>query len=391
LNFACENCQRRYTIPDEKVRDRAVRIRCKACQHLMSVGPLPQEAEAFVPAEEEDSTRMVSLDTLEQLRAQTKSPTPAAAGNPWDEEPTRAASAVEAALWFVSSGGKQVGPFASEELRLKLRSGEIQPKNFVWKKGMGDWKRLSELPELAGLLERSAPPVPSVPRFVPPPVSGAHRAQPAAAPADSLFGSAEDLDGRQDFDAPAASPGPQRDLDARDLFADLELSKVVRAPPGLADVQDEPDLPQQQVDDEHGSYGGVPEDEEEPAPAPAPKKGKAAKTPAQPTHRATFAMSAQRPRSVWKGLLATLLVLIALAAGLATAVHERLIPIPVPPEIQSAIDEHWPVPARTQAPAPVTPPASRSGASVPPSAPPAEPGPAAGQPAPPAPSAKEGR
>lgn len=389
MNFACENCQRRYTIADEKVRDRPVRIRCKACQHLMSVGPLPAP-EPYEEAEKEDATRMVSLESLEVLRVQTLSPTAAAAApaaNPWEDEPTRAApSGEDGALWFVSSGGKQLGPFATAELVAKLRSGAVQTKNFVWKKGMTDWKRAADLPELALLLEEPAAP----PRFVPPPVAAPRVAPNPVADDGGLFGAPGDL-GLEDV-SPAASP--QRDLDARDLFADLELSRVVQAPAGLQ--MDEPYSPEQHGDGqeelpaaatgEHYSDHGQDEQAEEPR-APAARS-----TDVRPAHRGTFAMSAGNPGSVWKSLFAFLLVLIALAAGLATAVHERL--IEVPPEIQEPIDRHWPVPARTQAPPRAQPPPAASGtAPASPAAPaPAAPvPPAAAEEAAPAPSAAEGR
>ncbi|MDQ3263276.1 MAG: zinc-ribbon domain-containing protein [Myxococcota bacterium] len=386
MNFACENCQRRYTIADEKVRDRPVRIRCKACQHLMSVGPLPApEPQAYEEEEKEDATRMVSLESLEVLRVQTMSPAvaapaPAPAANPWEDEPTRAApSGEDGALWFVSSGGKQLGPFATAELVAKLRSGAVQARNFVWKKGMTDWKRASDLPELAGLLEEPA----AAARFVPPPVAGSIRSAPTQAADDGgLFGTPGDLGQGLDYDSPAASP--QRDLDARDLFADLELSRVVQAPaglqmddpysPGQHGSEQEHEEPQASATGEH--FSDPRQDEEEDAPRPSAARS----TDVRPAHRGTFAMSAGTPGSVWKSLLAFLLVLIALAAGLATAIHERL--IEVPPEIQEPIDQHWPVPARTQAPAPVRPPPV---APMAPAAPPAQP---AAAPAPAAPDGK---
>ncbi|MET0403105.1 MAG: zinc-ribbon domain-containing protein, partial [Cystobacter sp.] len=36
LNFSCNQCQRRYSIADEKVRGKTVKIRCKNCQYVIS-------------------------------------------------------------------------------------------------------------------------------------------------------------------------------------------------------------------------------------------------------------------------------------------------------------------------------------------------------------------
>lgn len=366
LNFSCENCQRRYTIADEKVRDRAVRIRCKACQHLMSVGPLAPEPAPV--AAEEDRTRMVSVDALEKLRAQTKAPpAKAASDNPWEDEPTRAAPPAEAGtLWFVSSGGKQLGPFATPALVEKVHGGEIQPRNFMWKKGMTDWKRGVDIPELTVLFETDVSDPSRVPPLAAPfvPAEGFDLSPNGDAPQaerDPQYDAPYDDGGGSDFADPLDSPtgplqsvpqarGPVQDLDAGALFSDLELSKVVRAP-DLSDLR-------------HPAVQSVPEPEDEPSEPSEP-------TPARPAHRepppqsrptrpvatasrATVAMSANTSGGgVFRKLLATVLLLLALVAGAGFLVHERIVEVPA--EIQAQVDAYWPVPHRVTSSAPPVP------------------------------------
>ena len=182
MNFSCDQCGRKYSIADERVGD-GVKIRCKHCQHVILVQPPPE-----FPAEE--STRMVSLEELERggvagpqpvvppgMRPvaagarpvprgasgakgqRTVAPAPlldgpdvasAGASSPWEGEATRAVVAPDPnAQWFAMVKGKQVGPFDMRGLSGKVRSGEIGLKTFVWREGMGDWKRAEELPELA--------------------------------------------------------------------------------------------------------------------------------------------------------------------------------------------------------------------------------------------------
>src|SRR5690242_19016850 len=61
VNFTCNKCQRRYSIADEKVRGRTVKIRCKNCRNVVSVQG---------PADEERTT-MMSFAEMQQLRAET--------------------------------------------------------------------------------------------------------------------------------------------------------------------------------------------------------------------------------------------------------------------------------------------------------------------------------
>ncbi|WP_224366765.1 AgmX/PglI C-terminal domain-containing protein [Hyalangium versicolor] len=182
MNFSCDKCQRRYSIADEKVRGKTVKIRCKNCQNVISVqGP---------PAEMEESTRVVSLADVERIREQERalsaaSSAPAAAtgGNPWEEEPTRAAPPRPAAApWFVMVKSKQEGPLDEAGLRALADSGAINPRSFFWQQGMADWKRGADLAELAGVFAAPAAPEPApAPPVAPEPATVAARGQRGAA------------------------------------------------------------------------------------------------------------------------------------------------------------------------------------------------------------------
>jgi len=180
LNFSCDKCGRKYSLADERVGDKGVKIRCKHCQNLIVVKPPPE-----VGAEE--STRMVSLAELQRggvagAAAAKPVPTPSrvsggapakgggggksqrtevgappeppsstgAAASPWEGEATRAVVAPDPnAQWFAMVKGQQVGPFDLRGLSGKMKQGEVGLKTFVWREGMDDWKRAEELPELA--------------------------------------------------------------------------------------------------------------------------------------------------------------------------------------------------------------------------------------------------
>ncbi len=72
-------------------------------------------------------------------------------------------------MWYYAVGGVRQGPVTLEEVRERLAAGALGPEDRVWEPSFGpQWRRVSEVPELAG-----PPPVgagPAVPPPVPPPV-----------------------------------------------------------------------------------------------------------------------------------------------------------------------------------------------------------------------------
>ncbi|EPX63123.1 hypothetical protein D187_006533 [Cystobacter fuscus DSM 2262] len=171
MNFSCNKCERRYSIADDKVRGKTVKVRCKNCQNVISVeGP---------PAEMEESTRVVSLADVERLReqdrtlaeeeaAQAQAQAQAVSATSWEDEPTRAMPVGDAAApWFVMVKGKQEGPLEDGALREMVAQGTVTARSYFWQQGMADWKRGQDLPALEGLFLPEEPPPPAEP--IPPP------------------------------------------------------------------------------------------------------------------------------------------------------------------------------------------------------------------------------
>lgn len=132
MNVTCENCQRRYVVPDEKLGPR-VRLRCKNCQHVIEVSAAPPP------------------------------PPPAPAANPWEEEATRATPALDRqARWFAMVRGQQLGPLELAGLEAQVRAGEVTLATFLWREGMPEWRKAEAIPELlpvfAGPRNKVVPP-----------------------------------------------------------------------------------------------------------------------------------------------------------------------------------------------------------------------------------------
>ena len=79
--------------------------------------------------------------------------TPAAGGAP-PPLPTQ-----QAVAFFAGIGGQQAGPFDLPTLQQKLQAGEITGDTLVWRQGMAQWTKASEVPELASLFQ-APPPMP---------------------------------------------------------------------------------------------------------------------------------------------------------------------------------------------------------------------------------------
>ncbi len=200
MNVTCDKCGKRYVISDDKVAGKAsVKIRCKQCQNLIQVA--------------------------------VAAAAPMAGGGvgsppPWENDSTRALPPIDTTVqWFAMLGGKQQGPFDLGELQRRYQAGEVTLRTYLWKAGMGDWKRAADVPEVSPLL--AGVPAPAAPPKKPTtslpavkdvavanevPVTARPTAQSGSGavvakndPLDGLFGGLE-----QEPEAPAPSqPTPQ--------------------------------------------------------------------------------------------------------------------------------------------------------------------------------------
>jgi hypothetical protein len=65
-----------------------------------------------------------------------------------------------AAAFHVAINGQQAGPFDMGTLQGQAGSGALKRDSLVWKAGMAQWVKASEVPELAALFASVPPPVP---------------------------------------------------------------------------------------------------------------------------------------------------------------------------------------------------------------------------------------
>jgi predicted Zn finger-like uncharacterized protein len=121
MKIVCDNCTTKYQIADEKVSGKAFKIRCKKCGHVIVVNKSAGDAGATQPPQAE-------------------------AGAPAEAAPPAADQAPASdAVWHLVIDREQVGPMTAEEVKAKIRGGQVDGETYGWKEGFEDWLKLSAI------------------------------------------------------------------------------------------------------------------------------------------------------------------------------------------------------------------------------------------------------
>jgi predicted Zn finger-like uncharacterized protein len=214
MKFVCDRCQTKYSIADEKVRGKILKVRCKSCANIITVredaamrrpsapaAPVGAAA-APVPTGSASRSTVVSPPLAEPSgrvpSAPARPPTPIASpaverrASPRPPVPP----AEDGVAWYMALDGNRTGPFSRKQLIDHIAPLAKDSDLHVWNERLGAWKPPMDVPALANELHarrRPAVPVPSMPPLPAPPFPGAPRrptgasaplaAAPAAAPA----------------------------------------------------------------------------------------------------------------------------------------------------------------------------------------------------------------
>jgi predicted Zn finger-like uncharacterized protein len=202
MKFVCDRCQTKYSIADDKVRGKVLKVRCKTCQNVITVreaGARPSEA-SLAPVrgtQRPTSPQTKPLETLgeapEELGERT-AVAPAPAGLMAElisNQNRRATPPPPPALgdgveWFLALEGAQQGPFSRKQLVDRLLTMPKDADVHVWNERMDGWKAPADVPEVAHDLAARKPALPvrpPVPRATPsPPLPPASPAASRPAP-----------------------------------------------------------------------------------------------------------------------------------------------------------------------------------------------------------------
>ncbi|MBL8915443.1 MAG: zinc-ribbon domain-containing protein [Archangium sp.] len=237
MNVSCDKCGKRYVISDDKVAGKtSVKIRCKQCQNLIQVTVTQAagaQAAAAGPAPQQPHTSRPSSAGGVVPRQQP---------SPWEEESTRAMPPMDtSAQWFAMLAGKQQGPFGVAELQKRVTAGELTLRTYLWKAGMGDWKRASDVPELSPIFAGVAMPAQVTHSKPPPPPRAATATKTPAVQRDVALSNevpAPGLTNRPSAQSGVGAVVTKQQAPLNDLFGDV--SGLNDLPKDLKGARQEP-------------------------------------------------------------------------------------------------------------------------------------------------------
>jgi|GEM_PF-1051815 len=149
MKFTCERCSTRYSISDEKVQGKVLKIRCKTCGNIIVV------REQGATSAQPEAAQMAAAGGG---RAAPRTELDVGGGAPRPTAPS--AGNVE---WFVAIKGKQHGPMRHADVVNLYRQGKITARSYCWNEGLPEWIRLRELPDFQSVLGGAQPATPPPP------------------------------------------------------------------------------------------------------------------------------------------------------------------------------------------------------------------------------------
>ena len=199
MKFVCDRCQTKYSIADEKVRGKILKVRCKACTNIITVreetatgaaprrapsGAAPTVAEASARPRSPTGATHTVVEPMSKVMAamapRPSVPPPAPPPPPRQPPPPRTE---EPPQWYMALDGNRTGPFTRKHLLEQITPLAADADLHIWTEQLGSWKSPREVPDIsAELALRRRPPGP-------PPFPGAPRRPTPAVPAAPLAAS----------------------------------------------------------------------------------------------------------------------------------------------------------------------------------------------------------
>jgi len=219
MKFVCDRCQTKYSIADDRVRGKVLKVKCKSCANVITVrearGPssaLPTlsgggargrtgaQAALSVPMEtpavDSERTQLAMSPFAPEAEGFPDLLTPSAPPAPV-RRPTGSLSSVPAGddlvQWYMALDGNRTGPFTRTKLVDKLAPLAKSADVHIWNEKLDGWKPPTAVPEIAAEINRRRAPAPP-----PPPLPGVRKpTPPPMPPLGSLTGPPHGQPGRK--------------------------------------------------------------------------------------------------------------------------------------------------------------------------------------------------
>ena len=150
MKFVCDKCNTRYSIADERVHGRVLKIRCKACNNVITVREEHAPAPAAPAAASSLEDALSNFQQRDDEQTRVSSMPPINDGSGVDD-------------WYVSFDGDQEGPLPLARALDRVRAERPRGKEcYCWRAGFFVWLPIEEVPEFAPALLKLPPPIPAV-------------------------------------------------------------------------------------------------------------------------------------------------------------------------------------------------------------------------------------
>ena len=164
MKFLCDRCKTRYSIGDDRVRGKILKIRCKNCANVITVREGMPEPDA-VPVAAGVPRRNKTTTAAPEVESSTASAQGGALGAAFANAMSKPPPALEEE-WYVSIDGDQSGPFSLGEAQRWVGSKPFDAELHCWSEGFDDWLPVDKVSHFRGLRKKAAPP----PVAAPPPL-----------------------------------------------------------------------------------------------------------------------------------------------------------------------------------------------------------------------------
>ncbi len=167
MQFFCDQCKTKYSIPDEKVAGKILKLRCKKCNNVIVLKD-PRMAGSAESGPVNKGQRLLQ-DALKRSFSEDLATMDGSlfhASPEMPEERTQIAripdfSSAPSTLpeeWYLSDSRGQFGPMDFAELVARIKRGEPDHDAVVWRDGFDDWKLIDRVPELRAYAKHLPPP-----------------------------------------------------------------------------------------------------------------------------------------------------------------------------------------------------------------------------------------
>jgi predicted Zn finger-like uncharacterized protein len=203
MKFVCDKCHTKYSIADERVRGRVLKIRCKSCSNVITVREEPKGA-VSTPAAASTATGarprpMQHTQPIDRLLDDAFAGPGGLFASSEEGEHTMVSQGPPGAAgaageigneWYVSFDGEQEGPMSLDAAIARVRAERPKGREaHCWNPTFFVWKPVEEVPELAPALAPARPP--AAPPAIPSSSSGARGlGRSSSSPSPSHVGTA---------------------------------------------------------------------------------------------------------------------------------------------------------------------------------------------------------